>query len=155
MERKATGKGQVQVQDPSLYSATPSTVESTGGIAFFTGGQDKSPEANPTTSTSGSQSMPQPQSHSSSVHSKLHEENAAIFTAFLSSYEGFVAGKHPSADMVEEDYDQIHPDDLEEMDIKWNMAMLTRRAKKFLQKMGRSRIGGDGKGGIGFDKSKV
>ncbi|HEY5236405.1 MAG TPA: zinc finger CCHC domain-containing protein, partial [Rhabdochlamydiaceae bacterium] len=99
--------------------------------------------------------MPQPSGQNSSVQSKLHEENAEIFTAFLSSYEGFVAGRHPSANLTEEDYDQIHPDDLEEMDIKWNMAMLTRRAKKFLQRTGRSRIGGDGKSGIGFDKSKV
>ncbi|HEY5236712.1 MAG TPA: hypothetical protein VIJ14_11080, partial [Rhabdochlamydiaceae bacterium] len=157
MERKVTGKGQLQVQDPSLYSSKPSPVEPVSGIAFLTGAQDKTPEATKTTSTStsGREFTQQPSGQNSSVQSKLHEENAAIFTAFLSSYEGFVAGRHPSADLTEEDYDQIHPDDLEEMDIKWNMAMLTRRAKKFLQRTGRSQIGGDGRSGVGFDKSKV
>ncbi|HEY5235656.1 MAG TPA: hypothetical protein VIJ14_05720, partial [Rhabdochlamydiaceae bacterium] len=115
MERKVTGKGQLQVQDPSLYSSKPATVEPASGIAFFTGDQEKTPEANQSssTSTSGRESSPQPSAHSSSMHTKLHEENAVIFTAFLSSYEGFIAGRHPSADLVEEDYDQIHPDDLE------------------------------------------
>ena len=30
---------------------------------------------------------------------------------------------------MDEDYDQIHPDDLEEMDIQWQLAMNSRRAK--------------------------
>nr|GEW13091.1 hypothetical protein [Tanacetum cinerariifolium] len=36
-----------------------------------------------------------------------------------------------------EDLQQIHPDDLEEMDIRWQMAMLTMRAKRFLKNTGR------------------
>ena len=57
--------------------------------------------------------------------------------------------------MIDENYDQIHPDDLEEMDIQWNMAMLTRRAKRFLQRTGRPMIGNNSRSGVGFDKSKV
>ncbi|GJT47155.1 hypothetical protein Tco_0955870 [Tanacetum coccineum] len=32
-----------------------------------------------------------------------------------------------------EDLQQIHPDDLEEMDLRWNIAMLTMRARRFLK----------------------
>ncbi|GKA60427.1 hypothetical protein Tco_0759834, partial [Tanacetum coccineum] len=53
-----------------------------------------------------------------------------------------------------EDLQQIHPDDLEEMDLRWQMAMLTMRARRFLKNTGRkfSVIGTET---IGFDKSKV
>nr|GFD39454.1 ribonuclease H-like domain-containing protein [Tanacetum cinerariifolium] len=37
-----------------------------------------------------------------------------------------------------EDLKQIDADDLEEIDLKWQMAMLTMKAKKFLQKTGRN-----------------
>ncbi|GKE97156.1 ribonuclease H-like domain-containing protein, partial [Tanacetum coccineum] len=52
------------------------------------------------------------------------------------------------------DLQQIHPDDLEEMDLRWQMAMLTIRAKRFLKKTGR-KFSVNGNETIGFDKSKV
>nr|GFC10484.1 ribonuclease H-like domain-containing protein [Tanacetum cinerariifolium] len=48
----------------------------------------------------------------------------------------------------------IDADDLEEMDFKWQMAMLTMRARKFLQKTGRN-LGVNGPTSIGFDMAKV
>ncbi|GKB08161.1 ribonuclease H-like domain-containing protein [Tanacetum coccineum] len=53
-----------------------------------------------------------------------------------------------------EDIQQIHPDDLEEMDLRWNIAMLTMRARKFLKNTGR-KLDMANKERIGFDKSKV
>ncbi|GKE73422.1 hypothetical protein Tco_1535463 [Tanacetum coccineum] len=52
-----------------------------------------------------------------------------------------------------EDLQQIHPDDLEEMDLKWNIAMLTMRARRFLKNT-RRKLDMDNKERIGFDKSK-
>nr|GEV09598.1 hypothetical protein [Tanacetum cinerariifolium] len=49
---------------------------------------------------------------------------------------------------------QIDPDDLEEMDLKWQMAMLTMRARRFLKKTG-TNLGANGTDTIGFDMSKV
>nr|GEW78120.1 ribonuclease H-like domain-containing protein [Tanacetum cinerariifolium] len=49
---------------------------------------------------------------------------------------------------------KIDADDLEEMDLKWQMAMLTVRAKRFLQRTGRN-LGANGTAAIGFDMSKV
>nr|GEU84408.1 putative ribonuclease H-like domain-containing protein [Tanacetum cinerariifolium] len=45
-------------------------------------------------------------------------------------------------------------DDLEEMDLKWQMAMLTMRARRFLHEIGRN-LGANGTTLIGFDISKV
>nr|GEY97000.1 hypothetical protein [Tanacetum cinerariifolium] len=48
----------------------------------------------------------------------------------------------------------IDADDLEEMDLKWQMAMLTMRARKFLQKTRRN-LGVNGPTSMGFDMTKV
>ncbi|GJS60310.1 putative ribonuclease H-like domain-containing protein, partial [Tanacetum coccineum] len=45
-------------------------------------------------------------------------------------------------------------DDLEEMDLKWNMALLSMRARKFYQRTGRKIII-DGSSTVGYDKLKV
>nr|GEU48459.1 hypothetical protein [Tanacetum cinerariifolium] len=50
--------------------------------------------------------------------------------------------------------DAIDADDLEETDLKWQMAMLTIRARRFLQKTGR-KVDGNGSETIGFGKTKV
>ncbi|GJS69745.1 ribonuclease H-like domain-containing protein [Tanacetum coccineum] len=52
------------------------------------------------------------------------------------------------------DLQQIHPDDIEEMDLRWQMAMLTMRARRFLKNTGR-KLTVNGNETIGFDKSKV
>ncbi|GKE71970.1 ribonuclease H-like domain-containing protein, partial [Tanacetum coccineum] len=53
-----------------------------------------------------------------------------------------------------EDLQQIHPDDLKEMDLRWNIAMLTMRTRRFLKNTGR-KLDMANKERIGFDKSKV
>nr|GEW46687.1 uncharacterized mitochondrial protein AtMg00810-like [Tanacetum cinerariifolium] len=50
--------------------------------------------------------------------------------------------------------DNLNDDDLEEMDLKWQMAMLTMRARRFLQRTGRN-LGANETTAIGFDVSKV
>nr|GEU47676.1 reverse transcriptase domain-containing protein [Tanacetum cinerariifolium] len=59
-----------------------------------------------------------------------------------------------SPQLDNEDSKQIDADDLEEMDLKWQMAMLTMRARKFLQKTGRN-LGVNGPTSMGFDMEKV
>ncbi|GJS87376.1 putative ribonuclease H-like domain-containing protein [Tanacetum coccineum] len=48
---------------------------------------------------------------------------------------------------------QIDPDDLEAMDLQWQMAMLTMRARRFFKKTGRN-LSLNGADTIGFDKTK-
>ncbi|KAJ9567763.1 hypothetical protein OSB04_003729 [Centaurea solstitialis] len=68
--------------------------------------------------------------------------------------EAFLAS-HVKSSLINDDLDQINADDLEEMDIKWQMAMLTLRMKRFIRRTGRNNF--DVKRGdkAGFDKSKV
>nr|GEV31740.1 hypothetical protein [Tanacetum cinerariifolium] len=49
---------------------------------------------------------------------------------------------------------QIHPDDLEEMDLRWNIAMLTMKVRRFLKNIIK-KMEMANKERIGFDKSKV
>ncbi|GJU80192.1 retrovirus-related pol polyprotein from transposon TNT 1-94 [Tanacetum coccineum] len=66
----------------------------------------------------------------------------------------FFASQPNSPQLDNEDLQQIHPDDLEEMDLRWQMAMLTMRARRFLKNTGR-KFSVNGTETIGFDKSKV
>ncbi|GJX59116.1 ribonuclease H-like domain-containing protein [Tanacetum coccineum] len=65
----------------------------------------------------------------------------------------FLASQPNSPQLAQEDLEQIDPDDLEEMDLQWEMAMLTIRARRFIKRTGRKL---DVNGQIvGFDRSKV
>nr|GEU34700.1 putative ribonuclease H-like domain-containing protein [Tanacetum cinerariifolium] len=66
----------------------------------------------------------------------------------------FFASQSNSTQLDNEDLKQIDPDDLEEMDLKWQMAMLTMRARRFLKRTRRN-LGANGLDTIGFDMSKV
>ncbi|GJZ67588.1 ribonuclease H-like domain-containing protein [Tanacetum coccineum] len=66
----------------------------------------------------------------------------------------FFASQPSILQLDNEDLQQIHPNDLEEMDLRWNIAMLTMRARRFLKNTGR-KLDMANKERIGFDKSKV
>ncbi|GJU37513.1 putative ribonuclease H-like domain-containing protein [Tanacetum coccineum] len=66
----------------------------------------------------------------------------------------FFTSQPNSPQLVHEDLQQIHPDDMEEMDLRWQMAMLTMRARRFLKNTVRKPTV-NGNETIGFDKSKV
>nr|GEV87897.1 copia protein [Tanacetum cinerariifolium] len=65
----------------------------------------------------------------------------------------FFASQSNSPQLHNEYLKQIDVNDLEEMDPKWQMAMLTMRARRFLQRTGRN-LGANGTTTIGFDMSK-
>nr|GFA60200.1 hypothetical protein [Tanacetum cinerariifolium] len=66
----------------------------------------------------------------------------------------FFAGQPNSPHFDNDDLQQIHPDDSEEMDLKWQMAMLTMRTRRFLKNTGR-KFSMNGNETIRFDKTKV
>ncbi|GJY28921.1 putative ribonuclease H-like domain-containing protein [Tanacetum coccineum] len=66
----------------------------------------------------------------------------------------FFASQPNSPQLAHDDLQQIHPDDIEEMDLRWKMAMLTMRARMFLKNTGR-KLTVNGNETISFDKSKV
>ncbi|GKF02567.1 plastid delta12-fatty acid acetylenase [Tanacetum coccineum] len=66
----------------------------------------------------------------------------------------FFSSQPNNPQLANDDLQQLHPDDLEEMDLRWQMAMLTMIARRFLKNTGK-RITVNGNESIGFDKSKV
>ncbi|GJV59161.1 ribonuclease H-like domain-containing protein, partial [Tanacetum coccineum] len=65
----------------------------------------------------------------------------------------FLASQPNSPQIAQEDLEQLHPNDLEEMDLQWEMAMLIIRARRFMKRTWRKLdINGQR---VGFDKSKV
>ncbi|GKD00650.1 hypothetical protein Tco_1170924, partial [Tanacetum coccineum] len=66
----------------------------------------------------------------------------------------FFASQPNSPQLDNEDLQQIHHGDLEEMDFRWQMAMLTKRARRLLKNTKR-RFSLNGTKTIRFDKSKV
>nr|GEU89142.1 hypothetical protein [Tanacetum cinerariifolium] len=80
------------------------------------------------------------QAHSSNSANTDSLSDVVIYSFFANQSNG------PQLD--NEDLQQIDADDLEEMDLKWQMAMLTMRARKFLKKTGR-KVGANGSETIG------
>nr|GFC79772.1 ribonuclease H-like domain-containing protein [Tanacetum cinerariifolium] len=70
--------------------------------------------------------------------------------------QGRSRGTHQSIvpQLDNEDLKQIDVDDLEEMDLRWQMAMLTMRARRFLQKTGRN-LSDNRVTSMGFNMLKV
>nr|GEY23925.1 uncharacterized mitochondrial protein AtMg00810-like [Tanacetum cinerariifolium] len=79
-----------------------------------------------------------------SYGSSLNSQNVAFLSAEDTN----------SINEVNTDLEQIDHDDLEEMDLKWQVAMLSVRVKRYYKKTGR-KINFNSKEPIGFDKTKV
>nr|GEY20257.1 hypothetical protein [Tanacetum cinerariifolium] len=66
----------------------------------------------------------------------------------------YIATQSNGSQIKYKDITQIDEDDIEEMDIKWNMALLSMRADRFWKKTGK-KITIQGSDVAGFDKSKL
>nr|GEY49375.1 hypothetical protein [Tanacetum cinerariifolium] len=95
--------------------------------------------------------------HSSSLGTESHNLAFVSSTPTNSTNDSVSAavnvsavGTKPSASTLP----NIDVDDLEEIDLKWQTAMLTMRARRFLQKTGRN-LGANGPTSMGFDMAKV
>ncbi|GJW29681.1 ribonuclease H-like domain-containing protein [Tanacetum coccineum] len=92
----------------------------------------------------------------STATTKVNTASTEISTASFSdaTVYAFLSTQPKGSQLVHEDLEQLHDDDLEEMDLKWNMALLSMRARKFYQRT-RRKIIIDGSNTAGYDKSKV
>nr|GEX88204.1 hypothetical protein [Tanacetum cinerariifolium] len=86
----------------------------------------------------------------------LEEQSLDDLFNSLKIYEAksFFASQSNNSQLDNDDLKQIDADVLEEMDLKWKMAMLTVRARRFLQRTGRN-LGANGPTLMGFDMTKV
>nr|GEW14268.1 ribonuclease H-like domain-containing protein [Tanacetum cinerariifolium] len=66
----------------------------------------------------------------------------------------FLANQPNGSQLMHEDLEQIHEDDLEEMYLKWQLALLSMRARRYFQRTGK-KIAINGSDTAGYDKTKV
>ncbi|GJU97600.1 putative ribonuclease H-like domain-containing protein [Tanacetum coccineum] len=106
-------------------------------------------------SNQNSQNVAFVSSNNSGSSSQAHGSNSAnTYSMSDAVVYSFFTNQSNSPQLDNEDLQHIDADDLEEMDLKWQMAMLTMRARRFLNKTGR-KISANGSETIGFNKSKV
>ncbi|GJR14337.1 ribonuclease H-like domain-containing protein [Tanacetum coccineum] len=87
----------------------------------------------------------------SSGHNSQRENSLSYTDEIMHS---FFANQSNSTKLDHEDLEQLDEFDLEEMDLKWQVAMISMRLKKFYKKTGR-KLHFDAKEPVGFDKTKV
>nr|GEV97902.1 hypothetical protein [Tanacetum cinerariifolium] len=80
-----------------------------------------------------------------------HDNTANLSDATMYA---FLANQPNESQLLHEDLEQIHEDDLEEMDIKWQLALLSMRARRCFQRTSK-KITINGSDIVGYDKIKV
>ncbi|GJV74240.1 putative ribonuclease H-like domain-containing protein [Tanacetum coccineum] len=92
----------------------------------------------------------------SPASTQVSTASTQVSTANLSdaTVYAFLASQPNGSQLVYEDLEQIHEDDLEEMDLKWQLALLSMRTRRFFQKIGR-KVTINMSDTAGYDKSKV
>ncbi|GKB18834.1 ribonuclease H-like domain-containing protein [Tanacetum coccineum] len=90
-------------------------------------------------------------SSTSSGHNPQREGSSSYTDELMYS---FFANQSSGPQLDHEDLEQLDEFDLEEMDLKWQVAMISMRLKKFYKKTGR-KLQFDAKEPVGFDKAKV
>nr|GEW01403.1 hypothetical protein [Tanacetum cinerariifolium] len=113
---------------------------------------------NNTSSTNGAVNTAQAINTTYGVSTASTQINAAYSTNIDTLNDdvicSFFACEPNSLQLVHDDLEQIHPDDMEEMDLRCQIAMLTMRARRFLKKTER-KLTVNGNKTIGFDVTTV
>ncbi|GKD31529.1 putative ribonuclease H-like domain-containing protein [Tanacetum coccineum] len=138
----------LKIYEPELTGSS-STSQNTQNVAFV---------SNSTNNTNNTHKADDTAHEVSTTHSTTHTQHNGVNSICLDNLCdavicAFLASQPNSPQLSQEDLEQLHPDDLEEMDLQWEMAMLTIRARRFIKRTGKKLdINGQR---VGFDKSKV
>ncbi|GKC92559.1 hypothetical protein Tco_1158001, partial [Tanacetum coccineum] len=89
------------------------------------------------------------------LHTQVSTASSHVSTANLSddTVYAFLASQPNRSQLVYEDLKQIHEDDIVEMNLKWQLALLSMRTRRFFQKTGR-KITINGSDTVGYENSK-
>ncbi|GKC62380.1 ribonuclease H-like domain-containing protein [Tanacetum coccineum] len=104
--------------------------------------------------SSGKSKVPTASVQTASVQVSTASTNVAAACLSHDTVCAFIATQPNGSQIKYKDITQIDDDDIEEMDIKWNLALLSMRADRFWKKTGK-KITIQGSDVAGFDKSKV
>ncbi|GJT70964.1 ribonuclease H-like domain-containing protein [Tanacetum coccineum] len=138
----------MKIYEPELIDSS-STSQNTQNVAFV---------SNSTNNTNITHKADDSSHEISTTQSSTHINHNGGNTVCLDNLCDYVicaffASQPNTPQLSQEDLEQLHPDDLEEMDLQWEMAMLTIRARRFIKRTGKKlNINGQR---VGFDKSKM
>ncbi|GJZ28920.1 hypothetical protein Tco_0573567 [Tanacetum coccineum] len=134
----------LKVYEPEVKGMSSSS-SSTQNMAFVSSSNNNTSSTNEAVNTAHGVSTASTQVNAANS-TNIDNLSDAVICAFFASQPN-------SPQLVHEDLQQIHPDDMEEMDLRWQMAMLTIRARRFLKNIGR-KLTVNGNETIGFDKTR-
>ncbi|GJV28880.1 putative ribonuclease H-like domain-containing protein [Tanacetum coccineum] len=95
---------------------------------------------------------PQVSTASPNVNTASPQVNTASFSD--NAVYAFMVENPNGSNLLHQDLEQIHKDDLEAMDLKWQLSLLSIRAKRYYQRIGK-KIFINANDTAGYDKSKV
>nr|GEU66713.1 hypothetical protein [Tanacetum cinerariifolium] len=147
----------LKVYEPEVKGMSSSS-SSTQNMAFVSFSNNNTSGTNGAVNTAQAVNIAQTVNTAHEVSTASTQVNVAYSTNIDNLSDAviyaFFASQSNSPQLVHEDLQQIHPDVMEEMDLRWQMAMLTMRARMFLKNTG-MKLTINGNETIGFDKSKV
>ncbi|GJX86101.1 hypothetical protein Tco_0336875 [Tanacetum coccineum] len=111
----------LKVYEPEVKGMSSSS-SSTHNMAFVSSSNNNTSSTNEAVNTAHGISTASTQVNAANSTNTDNLSDAVIYA--------FFASQPNSPQLVHEDLQQIHPDDMEEMDFRWQMAMLTMRAKR-------------------------
>ncbi|GJW01010.1 ribonuclease H-like domain-containing protein [Tanacetum coccineum] len=130
----------LSIYEPEIIGSS-STSQNLQNVAFVS---SNSTNSNSSTNEADNTAYGVSAAHTQSNHASRVSDD--VICAFLASQTN-------SPQLAQEDLEQIDPDDLEEIDLQWEMAMLTIRARRFI-KMTCRKLDVNGQR-VRFDRTKV
>ncbi|GJV33980.1 putative ribonuclease H-like domain-containing protein [Tanacetum coccineum] len=110
----------------------------------------------PSTSSTNDVNTAKPAYEVSTISSNVNTASPQVSTASFSdnAVYAFMVENPNGSNLLQQDLEQILEDDLEAMDLKWQLSLLSMRAKRYYQKTGK-KIFINANDTDGYDKSKV
>ncbi|GJS42279.1 retrovirus-related pol polyprotein from transposon TNT 1-94 [Tanacetum coccineum] len=110
----------------------------------------------PSTSSTNDVNTAKPAYEVSTVSPNVNTASPQVSTASFSdnAVYAFMVENPNGSNLLQQDLEQIHEDDLEAMDLKWQLSLLSMRAKRYFQRTGK-KIFINANDTAGYDKSKV
>ncbi|GJU09484.1 retrovirus-related pol polyprotein from transposon TNT 1-94 [Tanacetum coccineum] len=110
----------------------------------------------PSTSSTNDVNTAKPAYEVSTVSPNFNTTSPQVSTANFSDnvVYAFMVENLNGSNLLQQDLEQIHEDDLEAIDLKWQLSLLSMRAKRYFQRTGK-KIFINANDTAGYDKSKV
>ncbi|GJU69375.1 putative ribonuclease H-like domain-containing protein [Tanacetum coccineum] len=123
-------------------------------VGTSSGGQNMAFMTAPSTSNTNDANTASPEVSAASP--SVNAASPQVCTASVSdnTVYAFMVENPNGSNVLHQDLEQIHEDDLEAMDLKWQLSLLSVRAKKYYQRAGK-KIFINANDTAGYDKSKV